>query len=110
MIGRVIDEHICPTFVATTQPKQNQSQYGFTQNVTYLMGALQRYESEKHCLDMKKTFFGCSLDGDSAFEVVNRVIQTRELYMSGIEGDFLAIKPFFLPKLKNQNQDESTTV
>ena len=43
---------------------------------------------KKHCLDMKKTFFGCSLDGDSAFEVVNRVIQTRELYMSGIEGDF----------------------
>ena len=39
-------------------------------------------------MDMKKTFFGCSLDGDSAFEVVNRVIQTRELYMSGINGDY----------------------
>ena len=28
------------------------------------------------------------MDGDSAFEVVNRVIQTRELYMAGIEGDY----------------------
>ena len=37
---------------------------------------------------MKKTFFGCSLDGDSAFEVVNREIQTRELYMAGIQGDY----------------------
>ena len=37
---------------------------------------------------MKKTFFGCSLDGDSAFEGVNRVIQTRELYMAGIQGDY----------------------
>ena len=31
---------------------------------------------------------GCSLDGDSAFEVVNREIQTRELYMAGIQGDY----------------------
>ena len=37
---------------------------------------------------LKNTFFGCSLNGDSAFEVVNRVIQTRELYMTGIEGDY----------------------
>ena len=88
MIGRLIDEHIRPTFVQTTKPIQNPSQYGFTEKVTYLMGALQRHEIEKHCLDMKKTFFGCSLDGDSAFEVVNRVIQTRELYMAGVEGDF----------------------
>ena len=41
-----------------------------------------------YCLDMKKTFFGCSLDGDSAFEVVNREIQTRELYMAGVKGDY----------------------
>ena len=72
----------------TTKPKQNPSQYGFTANVTYLMGALQRHESEKYCLDMKETFFGCSLDGDSAFEVVNREIQTRDLYMAGVKGDF----------------------
>ena len=88
MVGRLVDEHIRPVIVRTTKPGQSQSQYGFTEKVSYLMGALQRYESEKYCLDMKKTFFGCSLDGDSAFEVVNRVIQTRELYMAGIEGDY----------------------
>ena len=32
---------------------------------------------------MKKTYFSCSLDGDSAFEVVNRNIQRRELYCAG---------------------------
>jgi hypothetical protein len=37
---------------------------------------------------MKKTFLGCSLDGDSAFEVVNRDIQTRELYLAGERGYF----------------------
>ena len=76
MIGRLVDEHIRPVLVATTKPKQNPSQYGFTEHVTYLMGALQRHECEKYCLDMKKTFFACSLDGESAFEVVNRSIQT----------------------------------
>jgi hypothetical protein len=88
MLGRLIDEHIRPTFIATTKPTQNPNQYGFTENVTYLMGALQRHESEKYCLDMKKTFFGCSLDGDSAFEVVDREIQKRELYMAGVHGDY----------------------
>ena len=37
---------------------------------------------------MKKTFFGCSLDGESAFEVVNRTIQTRELYCAGERGKY----------------------
>ena len=88
MIGRLIDEHIRPTVVNIVKPIQSPNQYGFTENVTYLMGALQRHECEKYCLDMKKTFFGCSLDGDSAFEVVNREIQTHELYMSGVGGDY----------------------
>ena len=29
-----------------------------------------RYETEKFRIVMKKTFYGCSLDGESAFEVV----------------------------------------
>ena len=62
------------------------NQYGFSENITYLMGALQRHEVQKHCIDTKKTFFGCSLDGDSAFEVVCRKIQLRELYFSGESG------------------------
>ena len=43
---------------------------------------------------MKKTFFGCSLDGDSAFEVVNRAIQTRELYCAGERGQFWQASQF----------------
>ena len=54
--------------------------YGFTENITYLMDDLQRHEVEKYCIDTKQTFFGCSLDGDSAFEVVCQAIQKRELY------------------------------
>ena len=88
LIGRLIDEYIRPIFVAAYRPIQNINQYGFTQGITYLMGALQRHEAEQHCLDLKKTFFGCSLDGDSAFEVVNREILTRELYMSGDRGEY----------------------
>jgi hypothetical protein len=43
---------------------------------------------EKFCVDNMKTFFGCSLDGDLAFEVVNRAIQTRELYCAGERGQY----------------------
>ena len=50
------------------------------------MSALQRHEAQKHCIEEKRTFFGCSLDGDSAFEVVCRKIQQRELYFSGETG------------------------
>ena len=54
----------------------------------YRMGALQRHEVEKYCVDNKYTFFGCSLDGESAFEVVDRTIQLRELYFTGQTGDY----------------------
>ena len=88
LIGRLIDEYIRPIFVKAYRPVQNINQYGFTEGISYLMGALQRHEAEQHCLDVKTTFFGCSLDGDSAFEVVNREILTRELYMSGDRGEY----------------------
>ena len=88
LIGRILDEYMRPALVDIVRPMQNKNQYGFTEKVSYLMGALQRHEVEKYCVDMKKTFFGCSLDGDSAFEVVNRDIQTRELYFAGEEGMF----------------------
>ena len=83
-----VDEYTRPNFVSITRPIQNNNQYGFTAKITYLMAALQRHECEKYCIDMKKTFFGCSLDGESAFEVVNRTIQKRELYTSGETGQF----------------------
>ena len=85
-IGRIIDEHIRPMAVQLSKPLQSSNQYGFTENITYLMGALQRHEAQKYCIDTKKTFFGCSLDGDSAFEVVCRTIQQRELYFAGESG------------------------
>jgi hypothetical protein len=88
LIGRLIDEFTRPVSVRNTKPFQNINQYGFSEGITYMMGALQRHETEKFCIDMKQTFFGCSLDGESAFEVVDRSIQTRELYCAGITGQY----------------------
>ena len=86
LIGRIIDEYIRPLAVNISKPLQSSNQYGFTENISDLMGALQRHEVQKYCIDKKKTFFGCSLDGDSAFEVVCRAIQKRELYFAGETG------------------------
>ena len=88
LIGRLIDEFTRPVSVKNTKPHQDINQYGFSEGITYMMGALQRQETEKFCIDMKKTFYGCSLDGESAFEVVDRNIQTRELYCAGITGQY----------------------
>ena len=101
LIGRLLDEFTRPVSVQNSSPYQSINQYGFTEGITYMMGALQRHETEKYCIDMKMTFFGCSLDGESAFEVVDRKIQTRELYCSGVTGSpqVTHIKTLFL-KLK----------
>ena len=89
-----------PELINIVHPVQNSNQYGFTETVSYLLGALQRHEVEKYCVDMKKTYFGCSLDGDSAFEVVNRNIQKRG------RRSILAGKPLLLRKLPDKYQDE----
>ena len=83
LVARCLHEYIRPNITNITKSIQNNSRYGFTEDITYLMAALQRHEVEKFCIDNKKIFFGCSLDGDSAFEVVNRSIQKRELYVAG---------------------------
>ena len=88
LFTRIIDEFLRPNLLKVTKPIQNTSQYGFTENVSYMMAALQRHEAEKYCVDNKFTFFGCSLDGESAFEVVDRNIQLRELYFAGESGRF----------------------
>ena len=88
LIARLLDEYTRPVSVRTSRPYQDINQYGFSHGITYMMGALQRHETEKHCIDTKQTFFGCSLDGESAFEVVDRKIQTRELYCSGVTGQY----------------------
>ena len=94
LFARLIDEYMRPELIKIVKPVQNCNQYGFTESVSYLLGAVQRHEVEKFCIDMKKTFFGCSLDGDSAFEVVNREIQTRELYCAGERGQYWQASQF----------------
>ena len=88
LIGRILDEHLRPSKINLTKKQQNDNQYGFTENMSYMLGALQRHEVEKYCVDNKLTFFGCSLDGESAFEVVDRSIQLRELYCAGQTGEY----------------------
>lgn len=83
LLGRLVDEYIRPEFIKQTRSGQIQNQYGFTKGISYLLAALQRHETEKFCLDTKKTLFTVTLDGASAFEVVNREIQTREIYCAG---------------------------
>ena len=57
LIARIIEEHLRPNLIKITKPIQNSSQSGFTESVTYLMAALQRHETEKFCIDEKRTFF-----------------------------------------------------
>ena len=89
LIGRLFDEHIRPFLNKISKPLHNPNQYGFTKGISYILAALQRHEVEMFCLDNKKTFFSVTLDGMSAFEVVNRAIHTRELYCTaGESGSF----------------------
>ena len=88
LIGRLLDEYLRPVKIKLTRQQQSINQYGFSENISYMMGALQRHEVEKFCIDNKITFFGCSLDGESAFEVVDRTIQLRELYCAGETGEY----------------------
>ena len=73
LIGRLLDKHMRPALVKIVKPIQNENQYGFTENMSYMLGALQRHEVEKFCFDSKQTFFGCSLDGEAAFEAVKHL-------------------------------------
>ena len=57
---------------------------------------------EKFCVDNKSTFFGCSLDGESAFEVVDRSIQLRELYFAGENGQFWLADKFMYQDTRTQ--------
>ena len=52
----------------------------------YKMGILQRYECQQFALDQKKTLFGMTIDGISAFDVVPRPLLLWELFNKGEEG------------------------
>ena len=77
-----------PNLNKIAKPIQNINQYGFTENMSYLLGALQRHEVEMFCLDNNKTFMSVTLDGVSAFDVVSICIQTRELFCVNEEGKY----------------------
>ena len=42
LLGRIIDEYMRSELINIVLPVQNSNQYGFTENVSYLLGALQR--------------------------------------------------------------------
>ena len=86
-IGRIADEWMREQTIPIYSPLQNNNQYGFTEGVDYKMGILQRYECQQYSLDNKKTLFGLTVDGVSAFDVVERPILLWELYNTGEEGD-----------------------
>ena len=58
----------------------------------------------------KRTFFGCSLDGEAAFEVVDRTILLRELYCSGEKGEYWMANKFGYGNTKSQKKNEGKAI
>ena len=88
-IGSILDRYIDPMAEEIFRRVQSSDQYGFTKNISYLMGAVLRGECQRWALDTKQTCFGVSFDGKAAFPSVDRDIQVRELYSCGESGDVL---------------------
>ena len=89
IIGSILDKFIDPIAEKLFRQTQSPDQLGFTQGLNYLIASVQRGECQRWALDSKKTCFGISLDGESAFPSVNREIQVRELYSVGERGTLL---------------------
>ena len=88
-VGGILDRYMKPMAKELFRTVQNQGQYGFTENMSYLLGALERGECQRWAVDKKLTCYGVSLDGEAAFPSVDREIQVRELYTVGEQGDYL---------------------
>ena len=88
-LGSILDRFVDPISEEIFQSVQSTDQYGFTRNISYLMGAVLRGECQRHAMDTKQTCFGVSFDGQAAFPSVDRSIQLRELYSCGESGDIL---------------------
>ena len=88
-IGGIIDRYIDPIAENIFLKVQSSDQLGFTKNISYLMGAVERGECQRHALDNKQTCFGVSFDGKAAFPSVDRDIQVRELHACGEACDIL---------------------
>ena len=89
VIGSILDKYVDPKAESIFRPTQSPDQLGFTAKLNYLMAAVQRGECQRWAIDMKKTCFGISLDGEAAFPSVEREIQVRELYSAGERGNLL---------------------
>ena len=88
-IGGILDRYIDPVAEKIFRQVQSPEQFGFTKNISYLMGAVLRGECQRWALDKKLTCFGVSFDGQAAFPSVDRDIQVCELYSVGERGDYL---------------------
>ena len=88
-IGSILDRYIDPMAESLFRGVQSPDQLGFSKGMSYLMGALERGECQRHALDTKQTCFGISFDGKAAFPSVDREIQIRELHSCGESGDLL---------------------
>ena len=88
-IGAIIDRYIEPKSEAIFRQVQSPDQLGFTQNMSYLLAAVQRGECQRLAIDRKITCYGVSFDGRAAFPSVDRTVQVRELYAAGERGDML---------------------
>ena len=88
-LGSIIDRYIDPIAEKIFLPVQSKDQYGFTRNISYLLGAVLRGECQRYAIDTRQTCYGVSFDGQAAFPSVDRAIQTRELYSCGEAGDIL---------------------
>ena len=81
-LGSILDRYIhTEIFLGVQSPEQ----FGFTKDLFYLIGAVEREECQRWALDNKLTCFGVSFDGQAAFPSVDRDIQVRELYSVGEE-------------------------
>ena len=88
-IGSILDRYLDPISEEVFRKVQSCDQLGFTKDISYLMGAVERGECQRWALDRKETCFGVSFDGKAAFPSVDRNIQLRELYSVGERGKVL---------------------
>ena len=88
-IGSILDRYIDPVAEGIFREVQSKEQFGFTKDMSYLMGAVERGECQRWAVDNKLTCYGVSFDGQAAFPSVDRDIQVRELYSVGERGDIL---------------------
>ena len=79
-LGGILDRYIDPVAEDLFRHVQSPDQFGFTKDISYLMGAVERGECQRWALDHKLTCYRVSFDGHAAFPSVDREIHVRELY------------------------------